>query len=70
MDLYDEVFRPVGVSMMQYERLMSFANKCKARTLFRVVCGKTTRKTVSVLNRLDLLDWDGLADSRRLWSFS
>ncbi|CAK9015315.1 unnamed protein product [Durusdinium trenchii] len=30
VDLYDEVFRPVGVSMMQYERLMSFANKCKA----------------------------------------
>lgn len=30
MDLYDEVFRPMGVSMMQYERLMSFASKCKA----------------------------------------
>lgn len=30
IDLYDELFRPMGVSTAQYERLMSFASKCKA----------------------------------------
>lgn len=39
VDLYDEVFRPMGCSMMQYERLMSFASKCKASEGSLVVKG-------------------------------
>ncbi|CAJ1353452.1 unnamed protein product [Effrenium voratum] len=39
MDLYDEVFRPLGVSVMQFEKLMSFAQKCKASPGSLVVKG-------------------------------
>jgi len=39
MDLYQEVFRPLGVSTFQYETLVSHASKCKATKGSTVVRG-------------------------------